>query len=265
MERNASLRLILLTDDGKPLGGQVEIRLTNAATGFSNVGQHDASVPIVLNLGVLPAGVYTVEVVPPAPFQAASQVCKIAPGVSSELRFIIHRGKTDDNGCPHKIDDQVNPAVLTTQLATRLAGTPADGSASQSQAPAKVIWVDGGDEVLVHLDSINTVILDGHVLISIDLESDQTGRATMVVSFAVGGANDPAGLVAITDEFPRGNGLLASRWGSAVQAAAWSSLLSLANDHATERFAAPLGIAAVNGTLTLTAGPALKVMTGVLR
>ena len=265
MERNASLRLILLTDDGKPLGGQVEIRLSNPLTGYSNVGQHDASAPIVLNLGLLPIGVFTVEVVPPAPFQAASQLCTIAPGVAIELRFIIHSGKPDGNGCPHKIDDQLNPAVLTTQLATRLAGTPADGSAPQGQTPTQVIWVDGGDEVLVHLDSIKTVILDGMVLISIDLESDQTGRTTMVVSFAVGKANDPAGLVAITDEFPRGNGVLASRWGSAIQAAAWSSLLSLANDHATERFAAPLGIAAVNGTLTLTAGPALKVTAGVLR
>jgi hypothetical protein len=127
-----------------------------------------------------------------------------------------------------------------------------------------VIWIDGGDEVLVHLDSLRTTILDGMILVSLDLETDQTGRTPMVVSFAVGGTNDPAGLVAVTEEFPRGNGLLASRWGSAIQAAAWSSLLSLAAEHASERFSAPLGISAVKGALTLTAGQALTV-TGVTR
>ena len=114
--------------------------------------------------------------------------------------------------------------------------------------------------MLVHLDSMQTVILDGVILVSVDLESDQTGRTTMVVSFAVGKANDPAGLIAVTDEFPRGNGILASRWGRALQAAAWSSLLALATDHATERSAAPLGISAIKGSLSLTAGAALTVV-----
>src|SRR3569833_1685129 len=136
MERNTSLRLTLLTDDGKPLGGQVEIHLSNPLTSYSSVGQHDASSPIVLNLGLIPVGVYTVEVVPPAPFKAASQLCRITPGVASELRFIIHRGKPDEKGCPHKIDDHLYPSVLTTHLATRLAGTPADGGAPRGRAPA---------------------------------------------------------------------------------------------------------------------------------
>jgi hypothetical protein len=122
-----------------------------------------------------------------------------------------------------------------------------------------VIWVENGDEVLVHLDSMRVRVLDGIVLVSVDLETDQTGRTPLVVSFAVGKANDPAGLVAVTDEFPRGNGLLASRWGRALQAAAWASLLGVANDHATERASAPLGIAATQGRISLTAGAALKV------
>jgi hypothetical protein len=138
-------------------------------------------------------------------------------------------------------------------------GTPADGSVASTELPNKVIWVDGGDEVLVHLDSMLTRILDGVVIVSLDLETDQTGRTPLVVLFAVGAADDPAGLVAVTDEFPRGNGLLASRWGASVQAAAWAGLLGLATDHASERGASPLGIAAVKGQLSLSAGTALKV------
>lgn len=159
------------------------------------------------------------------------------------------------------IPDTLDTGTLTSILMPRLAGTPADGSAARTaafDAPARVIWVDGGDEVLVHLDSMTTQIVGQTVLIAVDLETDQTGRTPLIVPFAVG-TDETAGLVAATDEFPRGNGLLAARWGSAVQAAAWTALLSLANDHATERGQAPRGLAIANGRLQLVAGPPLTV------
>jgi hypothetical protein len=93
---------------------------------------------------------------------------------------------------------------------------------------------------------------------SVDLETDQTGRTPLVVAFALG-SRDDAGLVAATDELPRGNGLLAARWGPALRAAAWASLLMLAQDHANERGAAPLGLALTGGQLHLHAGPDLRV------
>jgi hypothetical protein len=159
------------------------------------------------------------------------------------------------------IPDAIDERTLGVLLGTRLAGTTAaDGSGATSSAPQKVIWVEQGDEVLVHLDSIAVRIMDGIVLVSVDLETDQTGRTPLVVSFSVGSGNDPAGLVAVTEDFPRGNGLLASRWGRALQAAAWASLLGIATDHATERSSAPLGIAAVAGTLSLKAGAPLTVV-----
>lgn len=152
------------------------------------------------------------------------------------------------------IPDNFDPALLSSTISVRLAGTPADGSLLTTSIGNQVIWVDSGDEVLVHLDSIQTRILDRVVLISIDLESDQSGRTPLIVSFAIGNAIDPAGLVAVTDEYPRGDGSLAARWGEAVQAALWSTLLGLAQDHATERGKAPAGISAAPGVLTLHAG-----------
>ena len=110
---------------------------------------------------------------------------------------------------------------------------------------------------MAHLDSIQVRILDRIVLISIDLESDQTGRTPLIVSFALGNASDRAGLVAVTDEYPRGDGSLASRWGESVQAALWTTLLGIAQDHAVERGKAPAGISASAGVLTLHAGPPL--------
>jgi hypothetical protein len=157
----------------------------------------------------------------------------------------------------HKIPDQFDASSLATTLGGRLAGTPANGAGpgvvGSADTPKKVIWVDTGDEVLAHLDSIQVKILDRIVLISIDLESYQTGRTPMILSFALGNAGDPAGLIAVTDEYPRGDGALASRWGEVLQAALWSTLLGIAQDHAAERGKAPSGISATTGVLTLRA------------
>ena len=71
---------------------------------------------------------------------------------------------------------------------------------------------------------------------------------------------DPAGLVAATDEYPRGDGRLAARWGRAFQAAAWASLLSIAQDHAAQRSLAPRNISVGPNGLTLQAGPPLSIV-----
>jgi hypothetical protein len=154
---------------------------------------------------------------------------------------------------PHQIPDQFNEPALASTLSLRLAGTPADGSLAPSGTapPQKVVWVDGGDEVLVHLDSTQVRILDKLLLFSVDLETDQTGRTPLVVALAMGDPADPAGLVVTTDQYPRGNGLLAARWGKSLQAALWASLLGLAKDHANERGLAPRGIGVVAGQLSL--------------
>lgn len=170
--------------------------------------------------------------------------------------------------CPpeHKIPNQLSEADLTVQVATRLVGTTANGTpltgGSSSTPPAKVIWIDHGNEVLVHLDSTAVQIFDRVVLVSVDLETDQTGRTPLVCAFAVGGPGELGGLIATTDDLPRGLGSLASCWGRQLQSAVWSSLMGLANDHAAERNLTPRGLAASAGTLHLTAGQAFTKVGG---
>jgi hypothetical protein len=148
-------------------------------------------------------------------------------------------------------------AALTAGAAG--AASAAGAAATTASPPASVVWVDGGDEVLVHLDSLATQVVGSTALVSLDLETDQTGRTPLVVAFAMS-ADGTAGLVAATDQLPRGNGVLAARWGAVVREAAWSALLALANDHASERSLAPRGLAIANGQLQLKAGalPALQ-------
>jgi hypothetical protein len=160
---------------------------------------------------------------------------------------------------PFKVPDKLDETSLGSMLKVRLAGSPADGSRSAPSQSRQVVWIDGGDEVLVHLDSIQTRIADGMLLVSIDFESDQTKRTPLVISLALGNTDDPAGLVAATDLLPRGNGLLASRWGRAAQDAVWASLLELAADHAMERGLSPATIAAAAGNLHFKAAVAPSV------
>jgi hypothetical protein len=168
----------------------------------------------------------------------------------------------------YKIPDQLGESDLIAALSVRLAGTSANGvpvasaSGTPAAAPAKVIWVDHGNEVLVHLDSTAVRILDRMVLVSVDLETDQTGRTPLVCSFAVSGAGELGGLVATTDEIPRGKGVLAACWGKQLQTAVWSSLMGLSNDHAAERDLNPRAVSAAPGKLSLSAGAALEAVPG---
>lgn len=155
--------------------------------------------------------------------------------------------------------------ALVSNLGPRLVGPRADGVRPDSPpetVPPQVVWVDAGDEVLVHLDSLNARVLKETLLVSLDLETDQTGRSPLVCAFALGGVGDQAGLLAVTEELPQGNPLLAARWGRAVQAAIWNGLLELADEQAKSRNAAPLGISITQGKLQLRAGEALVVRPG---
>ena len=155
-----------------------------------------------------------------------------------------------------KIPDRFDESGLASAFSARLGGTPSDGSPSPPSSQQAVIWVDRGDEVLVHLDSVRTQIRDGLLLVSVDLETDQTGRTPLVTAFALGNATDTAGLVAVTSDLPQGNGILASRWGKTLREALWSGLLGIALDHASERSVAPIGFIASAGGLQLHAGAA---------
>lgn len=164
---------------------------------------------------------------------------------------------------PLRYPDRYDDVGLAGEIAIRIAGRPADGSLAPTGPRTgrlqKVIWVDAGDTVLVHLDSTRVKLLDQTIVASIDVECDQTGLVTMVGVFVTGNGSDPAGLVCVTDETPRGNGLMAARWGPQIQAALWSALLGLVGDHAKERNLAPLGFIASPGALQLFAGQSIAI------
>jgi|SRR5215831_17605647 len=160
-----------------------------------------------------------------------------------------------------QIPPRLDAKTLAGELSLRLVGQPADGSRTPTLSTGtlqQVVWVDAGDEVLVHLDSVAVRIAGRTVLVSIDLETDQTGRTPLIVSLALSSGNDAAGLLAVTDELPRGDGLLAARWGPQLQAAVWASILGIAQDFGAQQGAVPRALNVVDGGLNLQAGPPLQ-------
>lgn len=149
-----------------------------------------------------------------------------------------------------EVPDAVAPERLAPLLTPRLVGDTLDGTPAPS-APA-VVWVDGGDEVVVHLDSLAVAVDDGVLLVRLDLETDETGRATLVVAFAVGEDED-GGVLLTTEDRPRGPDVLVARWGDAVIEAAHAAVLDLAATHAAERGGAPRALYAKGGALRFVA------------
>ncbi len=137
--------------------------------------------------------------------------------------------------------DELSAEALERELAVRFVGVPADGSTGSVETARSVVWVDRGDEVLVHLDSLR-VATQGEVLVaSIDLETDQTGRAAVVVPMALG-ADAGAGASAVVEEFARGPEILVRRWGGIVQEALLGVLTEMAEEHARERRGYSVGL-----------------------
>lgn len=144
---------------------------------------------------------------------------------------------------------------LGVELASRLGG-----DAEQDA----VVWKDGDAEVIVHLNETRVRIREGVVLVSVTLESDQTGRQSLVVPFIVGDEDDPAKLFTVTETIPRGDPVLAARWGEAAQEAVWGALLGLAEDQASQaelddngNVQVPVGLVAQPGKLQIEVGSAL--------
>ncbi len=92
-----------------------------------------------------------------------------------------------------------------------------------------VVWRDADSEVALHTAETRVAVRDGIVAVSLLLECQETdGTAEVVVPFAVGAEQRPAGMIAATERRPRGPAILVDRWGEAIVAAAWQALLDIA-------------------------------------
>lgn len=136
---------------------------------------------------------------------------------------------------PGEISDPlpVDPkrATLLLGVAARQSLALATGRATGSERtlPRAVVWTDGGDELLVLLDSIAVETDDGIVTVGVDvacdeLATDRSPSTRILVDLVVGTAERPTGVLAAAPP-PRGHPLIVARWGDALVALAWQALL----------------------------------------
>jgi hypothetical protein len=88
-----------------------------------------------------------------------------------------------------------------------------------------VLWQQHGDRVLVHLDALNVQTGPDGLLVTVELQTDQSGRSALTVGLALAGPDDPADLTAVTEQLPAGDPVLAARWGQPLQEAVFEALL----------------------------------------
>ena len=114
----------------------------------------------------------------------------------------------------------ISVADLTERMKQRLSGldlTP----------PARIVWDDEGQRVLLHLDSLRTRIVDGWLLCQLDLETDPTKRRTLQFVYFLGVPSEADGLQAAStiNASTVEASQLADRWGAQVQRVLWDAVL----------------------------------------
>ena len=114
-------------------------------------------------------------------------------------------------------------AIATSDLARRF-GERLRGTTTT--AP-NVVWQEDGHRLLIRTESVAVRSVDGWLLVNLDVQTDQTGRATLQFVFFLGRAAEGSG--------PQAAGVVnapnalaaqvADRWGAELQRVLWDGVL----------------------------------------
>jgi hypothetical protein len=110
---------------------------------------------------------------------------------------------------------------LASVAAVTAAGLPTGIDAGQ------VVWSQGGNELLVTLAKVAVHVDNGIALVDIPVSCDQETEGHVTVAFAVGDDRRPAGMLAVTEDRPRGPRIVVDVWGESLTAFAWQVLLTV--------------------------------------
>jgi hypothetical protein len=187
---------------------------------------------------------------PPRPDTAISTVGVTSIDTIGRLGLSIPPWTTNVNpGATTQSPVAIDATQLQSSVTSALSARYAPVGASP---PAQVIWFDHDGEVMVNLAATSVSLLDGLVLIALELTSDQTGLGQIVVPLSVGTPTNPVGMLIGTESRPRGLLQLVDRWGQAAIAAAWSALLDVAKTLAQQGGADPNGAPFIPSSITAT-------------
>jgi hypothetical protein len=92
----------------------------------------------------------------------------------------------------------------------------------------EVIWSDGGAQILLYAAKLRAITQGNVLIVAVDTESAEFGVAPLIVRFVFGSEQEPAFLVAATDETALGHPQVAARWGDLFRDVIWAAFARLA-------------------------------------
>jgi hypothetical protein len=114
----------------------------------------------------------------------------------------------------------------------------------------EVIWSDGGAQILLHAAKLRAVTQGNALIVAVDTESAEFGAAPLIVRFVFGSEQEPAFLVAATDETALGHPQVAARWGDLFRDVIWAAFARLAEVSAAGKTPAGLQLSPAGLELT---------------
>jgi hypothetical protein len=129
---------------------------------------------------------------------------------------------------------QIPVDTLNTLVRSAVLGASGLDSADPASKERTVLWRSGASELLLMPNRVVTRLGDGVIALSFAVRCDQSGDAQIHVSFAIGAEARPAGMIAATEERPRGPAAVVDVWGERLIAFAWRVLIELATQIAAE-------------------------------
>ena len=149
------------------------------------------------------------------------------------------------------------PVVEQLVHVAALGAAGIDGPDGEPTAPG-VVWADGDRELFVVVTKVGVALAPGAIAVTIPVSCAEIGDADVHVTFAVGRPARPLGMVATTEERPRGPREVVDVWGAALIAFAWQVVVDVAAGtaaHAGEdtdgAFLLPAALASTGDGLTV--------------
>jgi hypothetical protein len=88
-----------------------------------------------------------------------------------------------------------------------------------------VVWRDAESELLVYPSQTRVRFAPGFVFVELAVSTDQTGDAQLLFAYKIGATPNEASLTAVSENRPRGDATLATRWAEPATRLVWFALL----------------------------------------
>lgn len=127
--------------------------------------------------------------------------------------------------------------ALRASILAALAG-------SEQPGESHIVWRDRAAEIVLDLTSLRVQTKSGLVVVAIETESAEFGRAPLIVRFVVAEPDGASTLVGATDENAHGHPSVVARWGDLFRDVVWAAMVRKVVAHAEGLDAHPRGVCA---------------------